>query len=515
MKWLLARIGLPKAIGLFVDEEAITLSQIVSTPFGPVEIARQVETMAGEDRGQVITKLLGPFFGKRKLRRLPVSVGVPLRRVYYSTRPVHAATGDSSPHVLLREAMQSQNVPVHEMAVDVIKSDPDGREVASIAACDKAYLNEILDALTQLGIHPHRTEPAPCALLRLAAARHRVKRGEKVVLRLFLSDRQALTVLVVDNAPLLWRTTQLPHGEEAAALVTSCRSLLVTSKDCGVESPLDAVVFHGRAELRRLVDVDWIEEQIEASVAWADGPTLDAGQITMGLALGGFDRSDSGSDLARSLKPRPSLMRLFPWRDAVLEGALVACMGLFLGYRYWTLQEAHQSLEIRAAASQADVRASERELLKEKKAMEEQVQAIHEFLATRVTWTSCLRELAPRVPKEVYLTSIRGQRPLKNLSKTRSAKSKDTLVLRGEVMVKTGGRVPQEIDRFLVALRSLPTLEKYFPQITVDELKQSAARRGIAPRARFAVVCLPGEKKASKAAGPAAKSAGKGAKRKS
>ena len=34
MKWLLARIGLPKAIGVYVDEDTITLSQIVATPLG-------------------------------------------------------------------------------------------------------------------------------------------------------------------------------------------------------------------------------------------------------------------------------------------------------------------------------------------------------------------------------------------------------------------------------------------------------------------------------------------------
>ena len=36
------------------------------------------------------------------------------------------------------------------MVVDVVKSEPDSRAVASIAACDKTYLNDILDALAAL-----------------------------------------------------------------------------------------------------------------------------------------------------------------------------------------------------------------------------------------------------------------------------------------------------------------------------------------------------------------------------
>ncbi len=44
MKSLLAGIGLPKAIGLYIDEGTVHLSQVVSTPWGPVEVARDSHT---------------------------------------------------------------------------------------------------------------------------------------------------------------------------------------------------------------------------------------------------------------------------------------------------------------------------------------------------------------------------------------------------------------------------------------------------------------------------------------
>lgn len=509
MKWLLARIGLPKAIGLFLNEAEATLSQVVATPLGPIEIERKQESLADEDCADVVQRLVGPLVGKRKFRRPPVSVGLAARKVYFSTRPVHAATGDSSPHVLLREALRSPNAPVNDMVVDVIKGDPDSRQVASIAACDKIYLNQILDALAQLDVQPCRIEPGPCALLRLAESKHRTRRGDKVVLRLFLSDTQVLTVLVVEKMPLLWRFTPLPQGEEAAALVTACRSMLATSKDCGVESPLNIVMIHGRAELKRLVDTDWIEEQFDATIQWHDGPALNQEQVALGLAQGSLDRNEDGFDLARSLKPRPKLMQLFPWREAILQFALLACMGLFLGYQYWTLQEAKQSLQTRAAASGVDAGMTKKQLTKEKRELEERVSAIREFLGSRILWTTFLQELQTRVPGDMYLMSIRADCGLKNMAKgSRAGKVKKSIVLRGAVKVPPDGLVPQEVDHFLEAIRSLPTLEKEFPLVTLDELKQVQGRIGEIPTAIFSVVCLPA-KKGSKASGSTSKSANK------
>ena len=150
MKWLLARIGLPKAIGVYVDEATITLSQIVATPLGPVEITRQSESFDDENFSETIGGLVGPLLGKRKFRRTPVSVGIPSRRVYFSTRPVHAATGDSSAHVLLREALRSANIPVHDMVVDA----DDLREGSEIA-----HALTISDGVSGF---PNRLVRAPC-----------------------------------------------------------------------------------------------------------------------------------------------------------------------------------------------------------------------------------------------------------------------------------------------------------------------------------------------------------------
>ncbi|MHC4180339.1 MAG: hypothetical protein ACYSWU_22785, partial [Planctomycetota bacterium] len=232
MKSLLAGIGLPKAVGLYLDERAVHLSQVVATPLGPVEVARHSQIAGPDELADVLERLLTPLLGRRGLRRVPVAVGLPTGRTYFSTRPIQSAGSDVSPHVLLREALRSSNISVDDMVVDVIKSKPDKRPVASIVSCDREYLTGLLDSLQKCGIRPHRAEPAPCALLRAAASHrrgmdtsgqkggHRAGRNTNVLLRLVLGDTQALAVLAAGNLPLVWRSFSLPRGDEASALLS-------------------------------------------------------------------------------------------------------------------------------------------------------------------------------------------------------------------------------------------------------------------------------------------------------
>ena len=70
MKSLLGRIGLPKAIGLFVDDHMVTLSQVVSTPFGPVEITRRSEEAEPDDLASVLERFLRPLVGRDRFHRI-------------------------------------------------------------------------------------------------------------------------------------------------------------------------------------------------------------------------------------------------------------------------------------------------------------------------------------------------------------------------------------------------------------------------------------------------------------
>jgi len=492
MKWLLARIGLPNAFGLYVDEDAVTLSQVVSTPFGPVEVARHRTTATPDELPRVLKRLLGPLSGRSRFRRAPVAVGLPAGRVYFSTRPIQTTSGDPSPHVLLREALRSPNLSVNEMFVDVVKAQPDKREVASIVSCDGEYLKGLLESLEGCDVRPPRVEPMPCALLRAATRRHRARRGAKVVMRIFLSDTQALAVLVVSHLPVVWRTFSLPRGDEASAILSACRALATVSKDCGIQSPLDAVMLHGRPDLARLVEVDWVQEQVRVELKWLAGPPLDGDEAAFGLALGCLSQHETAFDLARSLKPRVSLGALFPWREAVLQAALLVCMALFLANRLASVNDRYVTVQTQNAQRSWMAGLEDAQLQREKQELTQKVVAIRKFLDSRIAWTSYGRDLAASLPPNVFLTSFKGDCELQSSGRKRgSAKPKKSLVLRGAVAVYEDGLVPHEIDRFLDTLRGHPTLKRDFPVVELAGLKQSQRMGNDTPVAYFTVICLP------------------------
>ena len=496
MKWLLTKIGLPKAIGLYIDDDAVTLSQVVATPLGPVEITRQRENAGPDELPATLQRLLGPLLGRRRFWRAPVAIGLPARRSYFATRPIQIARGDLSPEVLLREALRSQNISVDNMVVDVLKAKPDERPVAAIVSCDRKYLTGLLESLGGCAVRLLRAEPAPCALLRAAAKRHRAGRGATVVIRLFLSDTQTLAVLAVNDLPIVWRFSRLATDRVDSAIVSAIRVLLTVSKDCGIESPLDAVMLHGREALASQVDVDRIKDQLGVPIKWFDGPALDDSQVAFGLALGCLDRNQWAFDLAQSLKSRAPLWELLRWRETALQAVLVMCMALFLAYRCWTLNESYTSVRMQNAQHLWMASTKEPELQKEKEHLEQKVAALNRFLDSRITWTSYERSLSECLPPNVYFTSFEGDCELASTEGRRgSAKPKESLVLRAAVSIPPDGLIPHEIDRFLNVLREHRLLKRDFPVVELADLKQLEPRANEPPIAMLTVICLPKGKK--------------------
>ncbi len=492
MKSLLAGIGLPKAIGLYFDQRAVHLSQVVATPWGPVEVARSNQTTGPDDLAAVVSRLLEPLFGRHSLQRVPLAIGLPGGRTYFSTRPIQKTGSDVSHHVMLREALRSSNVSVDEMAVDVIKTQPDKRLVASIVSCDRKYLAGLLDPLQKRGLRPHRAEPAPCALLRAAADRHRAPRSAKVVLRLILGQTQALAVLAANDQPLVWRSFSLVRGDEASALLSVARSLQTMSRLCGVDSPLGVVMVHGRSDLERLLDVGWIQQQLDVSLEWFDGPSLDESQVAFGLALGCLRDNQQAFDLARSLKTLPSYWEVFPLREALFQAALLVAMAALLAARYASLNGSYLAARAENARHPWMAPLQTSRLENEKRQLHQKVTAVQRFLNTRVTWTSYGRDLAACLPTNAFLTSFHGVSELRSAEKQRGkANPKKSLILHVAASIPQDGSMPREIDRFLNTLREHPMLKHDFPVVELAGLKQAQRTGDDNPVAFFTVVCVP------------------------
>lgn len=507
VKTLLARFTPRKAIGLYIDEQELVLKLLASTPLGIVELASRRESYAPDELPEAVSRLLGPFASARKRYPYPVAVGVATRRVFYSTRPVRSENENTSAQALLRDVLQSPNVCIDEMTVEVIKGEIGKKKLASVASCRKDYLFELLQALQDCGVQPFRTEPAPLALLRVGS-QHRRARRSKAIIRAFLGESESLILVAVGARCIFWKSCKLPEGGELAALSATIRSCQGLIRRCGMESAAEVVIVHGRTDLHaRLTDEEFVQKA-GIPVTCCSAPELDGEEIACGLALGCLqEQSAETIDLTQSLTPTPSLWRIVPWGEAALQVALVVCMGLFLLTR--THGEEKIIAPVRAELQRhAWVgRKAQVDLVKEKKELATRVDAVRKFVDSRIAWTQYIHDISVRLPETATLTAFQGTCELEKTGKGKS-KPKKSFLIRATAPISDDGSTPKEIDQFLADLRFNPLLQKDFPSIEVADIKTSHASKGGTANAIFTVVCLP---KASPP--PAAK--GKGKKEKS
>ena len=504
MKSLLAKLPMLKAIGLYLGDQEIVISRVASTPLGLVETARCRETCSPQDRQSVLSRLLTPLLGRDKHRRVLIAVGLPAAQFFFATRPLRTVGADATPEVLLQKALQSPTICVDEFHVDVIKSQWNKVPIASVAACRRKLLSEVLAMLEHCGVRPFRVEPDCSALLRTGAERHRPPRRAKTVLHVFLNGTQGLAVLAAAALPVAWRKFALPAGREAPEISSVERTLRALGKHYGIEAPLDAVVIYGRGDLHAQLEEEAAAEGAGNLVRCHEGPALDGAEIAFGLALGCLNQNQPAFDLSRTLKPRASIGEIFPWGEMALEVALMICLGLLLAGRTAVLARTAEAVLAEKAGHPCLATTAPEKLEKEKSELKEKVGAVEKFLATRILWTAYTHDLPARLPTNAQLVSLQGICELEYFGKKEGAiKPKKSFIMRAMAPLGPNGSMPHEIDGFLNALRNHPLLKIDFPQVVLADIKRYQVLSGSPPMASFSVVCLPNPKAApADSAGP-------------
>ncbi len=492
MKSILGKLSPRRAVGVYVGDDEIAVSEVAATPLGPVELHHRREPYQPDELGAVLKRALEPLLGKR--RRCPVAFGLPSLRVFFSTRPLKAMNVEVSPKALLHEVLRSPNSNVEELAIDLIEASPGKRPVVSIVSSRKKYLSGLLEEIQTCGVRPFRVEPSPCALLRAAEARHSGGRKAKVVMRLFFGEREGLATLSAGGWPLVWRSFGIDEPATPTTLTSTVRTLEAVGNLCGAGSPIDVIMVHGSSAVPNQTDRESFEKQAGARVEWHDGPTLDGESIAFGVAMGCLQPSSSKAfDLARVLKPRETLWELFPWGEVALQIAAIVCLGLFLWQRSAELTDTLSAVQAETARRDWLAPLTDQQLTKEKKESEQRVDAIGKFLSTRIVWTNYTHDLPKRLPANVVLNSLQGlcELPKKGKKDEKAAKSKKSLLLRIGAPIPQDGSAPQEIDNFLDSLRGHPLLKKDFPLVELADIKWYQPFVGAKPTAFFTVICLP------------------------
>jgi hypothetical protein len=482
MKSLLAKFAMRRFVGLYLGEREVSVSEVAVTPLGPVEVVSRTEPCPPNELLNVIERQLQSLQG-RKQRRLQVAIGLPNSRVFFGTRPLRGVA-DPSPQGVMQKLLCSSNVTTDDLTIDMIKSNVNKAPVATVTACRKKYMAAVLAVLQRCGAQASRTEPAPCALVRAAAKLHRPPRRAKTLLRIFLGATEGVAVLTVDSLPLAWRGFAIPQFSEGMSILSAARTLLSQSRYYEMETPLDYAIVHGRADLHERLQKEGLPSEIGARMIWYEGPALDASTMALGLALGCIDQTDGGFDLSRLMKPRASLRDIFPWGELACECVVVVFMGLCLF---------HHNEQVRASATAAQMRCDGNKLLAssdavqleaEKKSLTQKLESLHQFLDSRVIWTSYLHNVMGQFPSTIQLTTIQGGSPL-----AIPGPGKRSLHLGASVNLLPRGAVPPAVFNFIGTLRKDSFMKQNFPEIELGNIAPAGTTPTGETRAGFSVSC--------------------------
>jgi hypothetical protein len=484
MPTILPGIGRPQSLGVYSDGKAIHAVRLTTTMWGPRELER-LSVPIEHDEPAAFHQLLHRLGSHGS--DLRVVIGVPTDRCYFATRPV-SLSGNVSPKVLLRESLRSTSFSVDRMIADTVTSRPDKRDIVGILACDQKYIEALCEPFIERHQNIIAAEPASSALLRLVSDGDHGKFHSRAVIRVFISQTHLLAVLVSGDKPIVWRTAPLAQGDEAATILATVRSLKTVAKPSGIDSGIDSVVVHGRRDLERLVDLDWVSQHVETSFRWVNSPSLDGEEVAYGLAMRAFDDQADGFNLARKFVKQPKLLEIFPWRELVACALILLIM---LGLLY------HRKAQVEAAADAAQIAANElvdadfplSDLQRDRQDLEARVAAVRNFLDSRILWTAHFRELSKHLPDNIYLTSFDGDAEFQK--KSGKVRSKRALVIKGAVLVSTSGLVPHEVDHLVDTIRQHPTITKEFPLVELADLKQFERVGDKQELALFTIVCLP------------------------
>jgi hypothetical protein len=497
-------VAFRKSIGVHVGDRELSVCQIATGPLGVVELSSRTEPYDPEDLPGTLDELVKPLLPKRRSLRTLVSIGLPPLRVFFAARPVQLTDKDAAAAVLLHDLLKSSNVNVDDMEVDLRRAQPGKKALAVIVASRRKYLAGLLSGFSNLGIRPHRTEPAPFALVRLAASRHKAPRKAKTLVRVFLGPTGGIAVLLAGDLPLAWRAFELPTGTEGPSVAGAVKALTIVARFRGEVGACDAVLLHGRPDLTETLADDHTRRVLGGTVKHYPDPAYDGNSVALGLALGALV-GDEAFDLGRSLKPKASFWEIFPAGDVAVQAALLVCATLFLGSKAEGARHSHRIVVKETEKHAWMKKVDDAKLEKERKELEAKVAAIREYLDTRVRWEAYTRNASARLPEGLVLRSFAGVYELEGgKGKTKGKKS---LALRLSAPIEGGRSIPRGVDRYLDALRRDPLLQHDFPAVELADLKwNQPMAKGADALAEFTVNCLPVDKpKAPPAGGGATK----------
>ena len=412
-------------------------------------------------------------------------------QVLLASRPAVGPKRPATPQALLQEAFQMGGLLTDDLDADQVQGVLGKQQVTGVVAARRRYLAPILDGFQRAGLRPYLVEPAPAAALRVAARRGgRASKGPASV-RVLLGAGTGLAALVRGDLPVAWKVFPLPDRGAAAAIFSGCWTLWTFARQLGIEVPTGSLVIHGRPDLGELIDwPEWLKLPMPA--ARLAGPDLDEATVAEGLAIGCQPDVES-FNLARHLRPRPTVLKAFPTGQAVALVLALAGATMLLEQR---ASEARGELDLLHGEFAAYDWAEDLDavaLRNEKTELTNRTEAVRDYLESRILWSACLAEIAEGLPATMRIGGLQGFGEAAAKGR-RGASGKRRLAMDVEAPIPEGGAVPREIDIFLDDLRNGDRVRDALPNVSMGPLRWDRGEgRQAEPHASFTILCLPGE----------------------
>lgn len=484
----MTKVAFRRSIGVYIGEHELTVTRVAHTPIGPVELATQSQKYTPETLDEALSTLLGTFRkGSRSITDL-VLIGLPLVRVFFGSKELKPSEQDVKPATLLVELFQSTNINYDDMEIDLVKRSNGKQTLARVITCRRSYISSLMEILKKQGVRTQRAEPASEALIRVVERQHRAPRKSKSVIRVFLGATQGMAVVVCHGQPAAWRLFPLPAGGETASIRSLVKSIaLINNYEPLVPTP-DALMIHGRPDLKEALGAPEFLESLPLSPQYFTEPGYDPRTIAYGLALAN-QNDEEGFDLFRKLKSRPPFWHVIPFGDIILQLGALACLTMYLYSQHDSVRMTYQHTMAETAEHAWMNKVDDAKLDKEKKELQQRVEAIHQFLDTRILWSAYSWNMSALLPETLMLRSFTGICEYEGGAK--AAKAKRSLQFSLAAPIAQGTAMPREINEYLDLLRSDPLLGRDFPTIEMSDLRWAKAGAGNANMAEFTISCTP------------------------
>lgn len=489
---ILRKLCLGRAIGIYFCGERVNITEVGLTMKGLATLNQESLEVAEGALSGILQEYVKNHGGKNA----PVCVGLKPEQTFFITSSAECEQEEQIRDKLLERAGfhsagERTKVTADYFHLHKIKSSTG--PLWSIGVCRKQFAEELYAALGQAGFTNFMLKPTPWAMSAFSGKIPKQCKSWKVVVEVFLNETGGLAILMIEKHPMCWKRFTSP-AESVEKMVSAIRSIFIQSAVAFGRPMIDGIILYGTGAeqlKQKLYDSLGIE------VATADNIGFTDQFCSYSLAMSAKDKDSGQFDMFRELRPKPGIMKMFPWQIAAAIIFAAACMGLLMWQKTLELNRSYNSVKKQNATYKWAVSKKTQDISKERKDLLAETEAVEKFISTRIIWSDYLRDLPTRLPLNVGLANVWAENEFRESGKEeKGGKSKPTksLTMRGMTLFDKGKASPKEIEAFLNSLRKVELLHRDFPQVQLAEIKWR--REGRSEVAMFTVMALP--KKASR-----------------